>query len=1232
MRIKTKKRAVAMLFVLVLAMLSAALLVVPSAGAERESFTYADDPALSNTVWEVKEGAISEGEYAGEKSLVFTGGDTSYGLGTTFATVSTLEEFREFDLYLDMTYYEVNGNSLGSGIRISFGNAEMNLPSARAMNYMPAVITGGAPALWNTKTETQYLPTGVYNPNGPNNEYFWSWSNFVDQSRVAHMKLSVRDEGIFLYDDYNAQIGEYCTVNTWRPTFPLPLYVYEKQDGDDYTAEYGKISIGIDVYTTKTLALSRMDVIPYEEDADGAKVEYKDPAFASVSDGKKDYETDGNTESALFTAENVSVGAEGVSLVNADGTYGYIESANEYKNFDLILHLGDVVSEDGALKNDFMIDFGNGMTFTAYSSTSQLTAALPPLKKGGAAVTTGSDTHVYFVAPVFEQGEEPVIRLRVQNGTLTYYDRNGGTACFGSEASAAWNNEAVKDVIITHGDLLDAGKIKIYPQENGAPLNIRSAEIVNLDKDSGAAASADHEPYTVYDTEALVLNFEEEQTVEAVKFAGGFLSEADYSTEGKTLKIAAEIVDKAFEETGEKAYECVVYTARGALAFTIAVTVPPDVKITYMAGDGETVLHEDIVAFYEFIEPYDSDSADFYAWYDENGKKVDFKNLRATANVTYYEGKTTDSHAVEFFYRNNLGEEKSITLQIPCGTTMTEALELLDEESDYNAVYGSMGYELLNWNFAGDHVFDQAETVVGTYAELTNSQSLFVDFEDGSFFDPLDWYLSSLNASRGDGEIVWQFSGYMDNVSTQQIYKDFEFSFDISKLTDVFCEEYLFSVEFAIPEDMRGGLVGSRGIVVHFIISDQTGSLYSYVVSHDVLLSSTVVIPEFADLSTAEVREHSFPAGDGSNKTQEFKFISMLQEGAMRIHVRYQGGQLLLGYSENGGATVFADAINLPSEYAGLKGLVSLGRNDPRLNDGTIAFDNIRLDNLTARDSELIVLAKDKTANADGSYDYVVGRDQIPALSISFRGQSLLGIKYAVGIGGEYDDLQSADIILEDYSTVTDTVSLDIEFIAGLIAANQKAFDDGEMSLKFRIVTDTDWEEIIFKLSGVPFAVNVYDGETVIGTFEDLSCGDTIELPAPPEKTGYDFVGYRNKLTGNIETERQISAVLKADYELVYKIKTFTVRFFDKEGKLLKTVRDVEYGSNITDGAPVKEDGTAYAWNAAFDNVTGDLEIYEEGYGEDGCNGSLGVSGWGLALVCLSAAAFLAVRRGKYDR
>ena len=874
-----------------------------------------------------------------------------------------------------------------------------------------------------------------------------------------------------------------------------------------------------------------------------------------------------------------------------------------------------------------MVDFGNGMTFRVYTSTTEATEVL---QRNGANVINYNAQNRYYVATANAGGSPTgsrIVRLRVQNGTLTYFDGDNGTTVHGSVLAEETGDPALKGVIVNHANLMDAGKIKIYPQQNGAPLILNSVEIVNLDEDGTIGVSKDHEPYTVFDTDALVLNLAEEQAeVEAVKFGGQFLSESEFAKEGETLEISAAVVDGLFEETRETVYECVVYTPQGRSVYEITLTVPPDVKITYVANDGQTVLHEDTVGFYETVVPYDNPAEDFYAWYDENGKKVDFTGLQATANVTYYAGMTTDSHAVEFFYRNNLGEEKSVTLEIPCGTTLKDAIEILDEESDYNAAYGSMGYELLQWNFAEDYVIDQAETVTATYAELVNSQDLFVDFENGTFFDPLDWYLTNLTAKKNGGEIVWQFSGYMDNVSTQQTYKDFEFSFDIGKLTDVFCEEYLFSVEFAIPEDMRSGLVGSRGIAVHFIISDQTGSLYAYVISHDVLLSTATVIPEFADLSTAEERDHSYPAGGGETITSKFKFVSVLQDDRIRIHVRYENGNILLGYSEDGGEPVWSDAIALPEEYANQEGLVSLGRNDPRLNDGTIAFDNIRLENISARESELIVIAKDKTANEDGTFNYVVGQDEIPALNVSFRGQSLLGIKYAVGIDGVYSDLQSADIILEEMTEITDTVSLNISFIAGLIAANQAAFDVGTMSLKFRIVTQTDWKEIVFKLSGVPFSISVYNDGAVLETFNDLSCGEQITLPAAPEKEGYDFVGYKNRLTGEIETERNISAVLKADYELVYEIKTFTVRFFDKEGKLLQTVRNVEYGSSLPE-APLKEDGTSYTWTGTYDNVTSDLEIYEEGYGDSGCGGELGGAGFALAVISLSAALALVCMR-----
>ena len=587
MRRKTKRATAGLMLFLSLTMLSAAALAFPlSAGAEGDGaqpLQYVDDAALSNTVWEVEQGTVTEGEYVGERSLVFTGGDTSHGLGTTFATVSTLQEFKEFDLYLDVTCYEEFGNSAGSGLRLSFGNVEMNLPSANNNNsYMPTA-TNGAPALWNRETGTEYLPSQPVNT-----EYFWVWGSNTDGTRVLHMKLSVRDEGIYFYEDFDG--------NQYNSPYKdaMNTYNYDKQDGDDYTAEYGKISIGIDVYTTKTLALSRMEVVPYEEDAVGEKVEYRDPAFAAVPDGKKDYKTDGAAESELFTATDAAMTADcGVSLVNGE-TYGYLESVNEYKNFDLILDINQNYNAEGVC-NDFMVDFGNGMTFRVYTSTTEATEVL---QRNGANVINSNAQNRYYVATAHAGGGPTgshIVRLRVQNGTLTYFDGDNGTTVHAPALGEELNAPELKGVIVNHADLFDAGKIKIYPQQNGAPLILNSAEIVNLDKDPAVTGDV-LKAMNVSANGNIGVRFYYTFTEELLNDADAYLS----VTVGETVE-KMPLSSAASDEQGRYVFEVEVAAAQ----------MTEKIKLQIVDGEGNTgKLREYSVKDYaDFMLAADGDEA-----------------------------------------------------------------------------------------------------------------------------------------------------------------------------------------------------------------------------------------------------------------------------------------------------------------------------------------------------------------------------------------------------------------------------------------------------------------------------------------------------------------------------------------------------------------------------------------------------------------------------------------------
>ncbi|MCF7932288.1 MAG: InlB B-repeat-containing protein [Acholeplasmataceae bacterium] len=139
---------------------------------------------------------------------------------------------------------------------------------------------------------------------------------------------------------------------------------------------------------------------------------------------------------------------------------------------------------------------------------------------------------------------------------------------------------------------------------------------------------------------------------------------------------------------------------------------------------------------------------------------------------------------------------------------------------------------------------------------------------------------------------------------------------------------------------------------------------------------------------------------------------------------------------------------------------------------------------------------------------------------------------------------------------------------------------------------DSDLTSITSDLEVEPvYVIKTYEVQIVDawGTVYDtqvVNHGDSPVLPdEEPTKVGYQFVGYSEDFETFVVTE-------DLDIQVIFQVLTFTVEFFDQNGTSLLRA-EVEYGSTVTAPEVDVEDGYVFdGWDASFDVVTEDLEIY----------------------------------------
>ena len=131
--------------------------------------------------------------------------------------------------------------------------------------------------------------------------------------------------------------------------------------------------------------------------------------------------------------------------------------------------------------------------------------------------------------------------------------------------------------------------------------------------------------------------------------------------------------------------------------------------------------------------------------------------------------------------------------------------------------------------------------------------------------------------------------------------------------------------------------------------------------------------------------------------------------------------------------------------------------------------------------------------------------------------------------------------------------------------------------------TNITKDTVVFAtFKNITFEVKFMNGDEQIGETQVINYGAKATAPADLEKEGYTFIGW-DKEFENVTEDLVVNAV--------FEINTYTVKFTDYNGVLLKT-ETVEYGEAATAPEnPTREGYEFDKWNADFSNVTKNLTV-----------------------------------------
>ena len=120
------------------------------------------------------------------------------------------------------------------------------------------------------------------------------------------------------------------------------------------------------------------------------------------------------------------------------------------------------------------------------------------------------------------------------------------------------------------------------------------------------------------------------------------------------------------------------------------------------------------------------------------------------------------------------------------------------------------------------------------------------------------------------------------------------------------------------------------------------------------------------------------------------------------------------------------------------------------------------------------------------------------------------------------------------------------------------------------------------------YTVTFYDWNSAVLKTQTVKQGESATAPTPPIREGYTFTGWDKDFT-NVQYDMSTWATYTKNSQPVT---TYTVKFCDWNGTVLKT-QTVQPGQSATaPTAPTREGYTFSGWDKVFTNVQGDLFVY----------------------------------------
>lgn len=136
----------------------------------------------------------------------------------------------------------------------------------------------------------------------------------------------------------------------------------------------------------------------------------------------------------------------------------------------------------------------------------------------------------------------------------------------------------------------------------------------------------------------------------------------------------------------------------------------------------------------------------------------------------------------------------------------------------------------------------------------------------------------------------------------------------------------------------------------------------------------------------------------------------------------------------------------------------------------------------------------------------------------------------------------------------------------------------------------TGWDKTVVAVTGEATYTAQYKIKTYTIKFVDyngtvlseqtVNHGSMPTTPANPSRTGHTFTGWDSTV---------VTATANKTYTAQYEIQKFTITFKAWGGEVIRTDKNVPYGSSLTPPTPTREGYTFIGWSPEISDVTGDM-------------------------------------------